>query len=79
MEHVSNMSASKPQEPAQNSTPEEEKEKDFIKDYRNVHDKMVIPNDEIIMMPFFMQRIAKRKNMFYDYMKNRENRDNKHE
>jgi hypothetical protein len=32
---------------------------------------MLIPNDEIIMMPFFMQRIARRKNMYFDFMSNR--------
>ncbi len=34
----------------------------------DIHERMLIPADEILMMPFFMQKIAKRKNMFFDFM-----------
>ena len=40
---------------------------------------MMIPNDEIIMMPFFMQRIARRKNMFYSFMKNKDSKQDEKE
>ena len=43
----------------------------MIRDYQ-VSEKMLIPRDEIIMMPFFMQRLAKRKNFYYEFMSKQE-------
>jgi hypothetical protein len=46
---------------------EEEEEEENVVDYP-AREQLLVPKDDIMMMPYFLQKIAKRRNMFFEFI-----------